>query len=81
MTHELFVISRDQSLITRHQRLITREGSLITCHQRLIMREEGLMMRHQRLITRQLIYLSCDRILFVRQPTNGLLDVSAEAIG
>ena len=26
-------------------------------------------------------YLSCDRILFARQPTNGLFDVSAEAIG
>ena len=26
-------------------------------------------------------YLSCDRILFARQPTNGLLDVSAEAVG
>ena len=32
-------------------------------------------------MTRELFYLSCDRILFACQPANGLLDVSAEAIG
>ena len=32
-------------------------------------------------MTHELFYLSRDRILFVRQPANGLLDVSAEAVG
>ena len=33
------------------------------------------------LMTHELFYLSRDQILFARQPTNGLLDVSAEAVG